>query len=265
MNLEDIDKNENNLYYVQTEENMNNFEKEDNIKLSVPMIFLLGLFPGVIILIIAFILSSPAIGINLSIYFSIMLAIAFGLIPTELGILKYFAWKNKKKIKDLITYNEKTPLIRMILSIIIPSLIALGIFMFFSQYEIKLWGNLFDFIPEWFKLYNVVIAELDYLKLWLILAIVFNGLLGPFVEEVYFRGFLLPRMNKFGKLAPFVNVVIFSLYHFFSPWENITRILAVTPLAYSVWINKNIRIGIIVHCTLNTLSCIGAIITVIVL
>jgi len=62
----------------------------------------------------------------------------------------------------------------------------------------------------------------------------------------------------FGKLAPFVNVILFSVYHFFTPWEVITRILAITPLAYSVWINKNVKIGIIVHCSLNTLSCIGA-------
>ena len=244
---------------------MDILEKDDNIKLSVPIIFLLGLFPGVIILLIAFILSSPTIGINFSIYLSIMLAIAFGLVPTELGILKYFAWKNKKKIKDLILYREKTPLIKMIISIIIPFIFALSVFIIISQYELKLWGNLFNFIPEWFKLYNVKIIELNYLKLSLILALILNGLLGPFVEELYFRGFLLPRMNKFGKFAPFVNAVIFSLYHFFSPWENITRILAVTPLAYSVWINKNIKIGIIIHCSLNTLSCIGAIISVIAL
>ena len=244
---------------------MDILEKDDNIKLSVPMIFLLGLFPGVIILLIAFILSSPTIGINFSIYLSIMLAIAFGLVPTELGILKYFAWKNKKKIKDLILYREKTPLIKMIISIIIPFIFALSVFIIISQYELKLWGNLFNFIQEWFKLYNVKIIELNYLKLSLILALILNGLLGPFVEELYFRGFLLPRMNKFGIFAPFVNVVIFSLYHFFSPWENITRILAVTPLAYSVWINKNIKIGIIIHCSLNTLSCIGAIISIIAL
>jgi membrane protease YdiL (CAAX protease family) len=247
------------------EEKMDILEKDDNIKLSVPMMFLLGLFPGVIILLIAFILSSPTIGINFSIYLSIMLAIAFGLVPTELGILKYFAWKNKKKIKDLILYREKTPLIKMIISIIIPFIFALSVFIIISQYELKLWGNLFNFIPEWFKLYNVKIIELNYLKLSLILALILNGLLGPFVEELYFRGFLLPRMNKFGKFAPFVNVVIFSLYHFFSPWENITRIIAVTPMAYSVWINKNIKIGIISHCSLNTLSCIGAIISVITL
>ena len=94
---------------------------------------------------------------------------------------------------------------------------------------------------------------------WLtvILGIIFNGLLGPFVEELYFRGFLLPRMNLLGKFAPLVNAVFFSIYHFFSPWENITRIIALTPLVYTVWHKKNIRIGIFVHCGMNTLSMIS--------
>ena len=76
---------------------MNNSEKNLEIKLSVPMIIILGLFPGVIIFGIAFIFSSPIFRLNFSIYLSIMLAIVFGLVPIELGILKYFALKNKKK------------------------------------------------------------------------------------------------------------------------------------------------------------------------
>jgi len=76
--------------------------ENDEKNLSLPMATFLGLFPGVIILLIAFIFSSPMFGINFSIYLSILLAIVLGLIPVELGVLKYFAWKNNKKIKDII-------------------------------------------------------------------------------------------------------------------------------------------------------------------
>ena len=95
------------------------------------------------------------------------------------------------------------------------------------------------------------------MTLTIVMSFLFNGLLGPFTEEIYFRGFLLPRMNKLGKAAPFVNVALFSLYHFFTPWENISRILALTPIAYIVWYKKDIRIAIWFHCTLNLLSCVG--------
>ena len=48
---------------------------------------------------------------------------------------------------------------------------------------------------------------------------------GPIVEELYFRGYLLPRMEWMGRWAPLVNVSLFSLYHFWSPWQILGRIL----------------------------------------
>jgi membrane protease YdiL (CAAX protease family) len=241
---------------------MDNFDKNDVIKLSLPMIIFLGLFPGIIILLIAFIFTTPIFGINFSLYLSIMLAIIIGLIPTELGILKYFAWKNNKKIKDILPYKEKMPVKKMVLPIVIPFIFALAVFILFAPYELKIWGNVFDFFPDWFKLYKVNFSELNYLKFTFVLALIFNGFLGPFVEEIYFRGFLLPRMSKLGGFAPLVNAILFSVYHFFSPWENISRIIAITPISYAVWKHKDLRIDIITHCSLNILSVIGLIISV---
>jgi len=238
---------------------MCNIKDTDEFKFSVLAIIFLSLFPGVIMLLLALFFSSPNIGINLPFILSILLAILFGLIPIELGIMKYFAWKNNKKIRDLILYKEKTSLKNILLSIIIPLTIAILIFIFFPEIEGKLWKNTFSFFPDWAKesdRFNF--GETKYLTLILILNFILNGFFGPLVEELYFRGFLLPRMKMFGRLSPLVNVILFSVYHFFTPWENITRILAITPLAYSVWINKNVKIGIIIHCSLNTLACIGA-------
>jgi len=154
------------------------------------------------------------------------------------------------------------PAKKMILPIVIPFVFALAVFMLFAPFELKLWGSLFDFIPDWFKLYKINFNELKYLKITLVLALIFNGFLGPIVEEIYFRGFLLPRMKNLGIFAPLVNSIIFSVYHFFSPWENISRIIAISPIAYIVWKHKDLRLDIITHCSLNTLSVIGLIISV---
>lgn len=237
---------------------MDNIKETDELVFSIPAIIFLTLFPGIIMLLLAFLFSSPAIGINLPFILSIFLAILFGLVPIELGIIKYFARKTNKKIKDLILFKEKIPLKKYIPSIMIPFVIALPIFIFLPEIEKLLWGNVFNFFPEWAKIDRFMSNETKYLTLILVLNFILNGFLGPLVEELYFRGFLLPRMTMFGKAAPLVNTILFSVYHLFTPWENITRILAVTPLAYSVWLNKNIKIGIIIHCSLNTLGCIGA-------
>jgi len=227
-------------------------------KLSIPMIFFLGLVPGLVILFWAFLFSSPFFGINFSIVLSIMLAVILGLIPTELGILKFIARKENKKIKDLILYKNKTTKLRLFLSIIIPFMISGLAFSLISSYELKLW-KIFDFVPDWFRIERTNLQEMKYLKITVILAFIFNGFLGPIVEEIYFRGYLLPRMGVFGKFAPLINSIIFSLYHFFTPWQNITRIVGVTPMVYSVWINKDIKIGIIVHCLGNIIGSLGMI------
>jgi membrane protease YdiL (CAAX protease family) len=225
-------------------------------RLSIPMIFLLGLLPGLVILFLAILFSNPFFDINFSIVLSLMLAIILGLIPTELGILKIIAWKENKKIKDIILYKNKTPKMKLFLSIIVPFIILGAAFSIIPSLEIKLW-KIFDFVPDWFRAEKANLQEIKYLKLTVILTFFFNGIFGPIVEEIYFRGYLLPRMSIFGKFAPLINGIIFSLYHFFTPWQNITRIVGVTPMVYSVWLNKNIKIGIIVHCLGNIIGSMG--------
>jgi membrane protease YdiL (CAAX protease family) len=85
--------------------------------------------------------------------------------------------------------------------------------------------------------------------------IALNGIAGPLVEELYFRGYLLPGISRYGTLGSAVlNVILFSIYHFFSPWGNITRIVALIPLIYVVARKRNIYLSIWVHCCLNTIG-----------
>jgi hypothetical protein len=85
----------------------------------------------------------------------------------------------------------------------------------------------------------------------------FVAFLGPLVEELYFRGYLLPRMN--GKLGPLLHSFLFAAYHVFTPWMIITRTIGLLPLIYAVK-HKNIYVGIIVHILLNTIDVAAGII-----
>jgi len=228
----------------------------DEEKLSIPKIIILGLAPGLVILFWAFVFSNPFFGIKFPILLSLIFAVILGLIPVELGILKFIALKENKKIKDIIIYKNKTPIKIFILSILITFIFAGIVFVILSKYEMKLW-KIFDFVPDWFRLEKTNLDEINNPKIIVILVLIFIGFLGPIVEEIYFRGYLLPRMGVFGKFAPLINTVIFSIYHFFTPWQNITRIIGITPMVYSVWKNKDIRIGIIVHCLCNVFGNIG--------
>ena len=81
-----------------------------------------------------------------------------------------------------------------------------------------------------------------------------NGVVGPIVEELYFRGYLLPRMDRLGRWAPLVNVSLFSLYHFWSPWQVLARILGIGPMVFAVRWKRNVYLGILIHCALNLIG-----------
>lgn len=87
--------------------------------------------------------------------------------------------------------------------------------------------------------------------------LVFAGFVAPVVEELYFRGHLLPGISRLGVWAPVVSVALFTLYHFESPWEGPGRFVMVLPMVYAVWHTRSVRLGIIVHVVLNTLSALA--------
>lgn len=227
-------------------------------KFNIHQIILYHLLPGIPILLIVIVFANPVWGFGLPIILSLMFAILLGLIPTQLGILLLTARRERKKLKDILFFKEKMTPAKTVLWSLPCFLFSLFVFIGLSGIEHPIW-TIFNWVPEWFRIDKFDIGTMNpfVLKLTLIFYFVFNGILGALVEELYFRGFLLPRMAKLGRLAPLVNAVLFSLYHFFTPWENITRVIALIPFIYAVWYKKNIRIGILVHCTLNILSGIG--------
>jgi uncharacterized protein len=78
--------------------------------------------------------------------------------------------------------------------------------------------------------------------------------LGPFVEELYFRGYLLPRIGRYGAWASLINVSLFASYHLWKPWDAINLIIVLAPMVYAVWRLKEIRVGIAVHIALNSMA-----------
>jgi membrane protease YdiL (CAAX protease family) len=116
----------------------------------------------------------------------------------------------------------------------------------------------FSWLPAWY-LQPVGLADVTRYptSAWvatLVAYMVLNGVAGPVTEELYFRGWLLPRMSRFGRWAPLANATLFSLYHFWAPWQNLSRILLVVPWAYTVWWKRNIYLGILMHCAIDVIG-----------
>ena len=89
------------------------------------------------------------------------------------------------------------------------------------------------------------------------LLLVGTVVVSPVVEELYFRGFLLPRMSpRLGAAAPVTHAVLFAAYHLWTPWLLVTRAIAILPLVYAVRRTRSVRVGIAAHMVINTVDLV---------
>ncbi len=191
---------------------------------------------------------------------AILMAILFVLVPVELGILFL---EGKKSIgtwslKGIVLNREPLPVWQYV--VFVPLLIGwCGLaFIGLGDMDAAIIRDYFSWLPAWLTISSEpeVLAQYSHSTIvtTVIAGFLLNGLAGPLVEELYFRGFLLPRIPASPGWAPLINVALFSLYHFFSPWQNITRILALIPMVYTVAWKRNIYLSMVTHCTVNILG-----------
>lgn len=90
------------------------------------------------------------------------------------------------------------------------------------------------------------------------------AVLAPVVEELFFRGLLLPRMRRvFGKWDFVVNGAMFGLYHLHQPWSMPASVIdGVVTQAYPARRFRSIWISLITH-TAPSLLIIGIILALV--
>ena len=225
----------------------------------------LHLLPGALITLFFALTAPVARGLGFPSLLAIFLAIPFVLIPFELGYLLREGRRRNGRIslEGVVVYREPIPLWQFVLLVIALFLWSGVAFGLIGLLDPLLVERLFRWLPDWFFLNEDLSAypRPVLLGIWA-LGLVGNGLAAPVVEELYFRGYLLPRISRFGGWAPLINTVLFSLYHFFTPWQLLGRILALLPMVYAVWWRRNIYIGIAVRCMGNTVKMIALLLTI---
>ena len=95
-----------------------------------------------------------------------------------------------------------------------------------------------------------------------VLYFLLNVIIYPIIEELFFRGVLTNKLKKYDYLAPIFVTVIFSLYHFWLPFDNLFRITAFILPSILVYKYNDIRISIGFHCACNLFSTISFIMAV---
>jgi uncharacterized protein len=229
-------------------------------QLRLPTLLVLFLVPGALMTVV-YVLMAPVVETaGFPPIAALLLAILVVLLPIELGVVLRAGSDQPQRIRSVVPYLWPLPIrdwLWLVPVLVVAAFVGFGLSM---AYEPAVIDSLFGWLPDWFVRPIDPDRVGDYSReVWLITLaayFVLNGFAGPIVEELYFRGYLLPRMEWMGRWAPLVNVSLFSLYHFWSPWQILGRILGFGPTVYAVHWKENVYLGMVVHCTLNTLGII---------
>ena len=218
---------------------------------------ILHLLPGILVGCFFLLARQPVANMGYPSVIALILAYALILIPVELGYLLY---QGKKKtgrftLRGIISYRNSIPWWQYLVWVLIIFIATGAIVTSLKPVDAFLQERLFFWMPD----INYGLDG-DYSTKTLIvtysMVFIFGAVLTPLVEELYFRGYLLPRMK--GKYAPLFHSFLFATQHVLEPWMIITRTLGFLPILFGVK-KKNIYMGIIVHILCNMVNVVTGI------
>lgn len=214
---------------------------------------------GVVILMVYLMIGKMIIDMGYPGLTTLLLIELFVLTPI---VMIHLTWKGKIlngtfSLKNVIGFDEKLSFGQYIKWSIIGVIGCTVIYVPLFPVGLYLRENVFFWLPQWYFDPTFGTNNIELIANTFLIAIFVDGLLAPIVEEVFFRGYLLPRMSYLKKWTPIVNGTLFGLYHFWQPHNYLAIIGVGIILSYIVWKKKNVYLGIIIHCTINIIGAIG--------
>jgi hypothetical protein len=226
-------------------------------KIPGPLLLVLNLLPGLILGGSFLLLSGVFVRHGLPGYLALLVLIPVCLAPIELGIMLFWSarYAGSRSLFRAIAYNRKgtaADYTGLPLVLFLGVLLVLLAFRPITQY---FHTHLTFWLPVWATQEALItgLASSSPIQrsIFLGLAVLLSGFVAPVVEELYNRGFLLPRMEHWGWGAPVLNSLLFALQHFYFP-ENVPLVFVTfIPISYVVMVKKDWRIGFIVHSLIN--------------
>ncbi len=159
-------------------------------------------------------------------------------------------------LKEIVLYQEPMPLWQYFVWVPLFTIAAFIINGLTSPIGTVLLNSL-PWLPEWFEMRDLsmlAIYSRPALLATFALYLLLNGIAAPIIEEMYFRGYLMPRLARFGRWTPLVEVALFTIYHIWQPYYWITQFFSMLPVVAAVGWKRNIKLGIAVHMMLNLIG-----------
>ncbi len=191
--------------------------------------------------------------------FAFLLVILLIDIPFMLGVMikEGKRLNGRMSLDGVILYREKLSAKTFGLIFISTFVLVYLLIMLVTPISTFLAENIFSGLPQWLFLEEQTQYEAyakNILVAVFLLQLVLTGIVLPWVEELYFRGYLLPRISRYGKWTPLISGILFGLYHSWQLFGFPTVFLLGVVLGYVVWWKKDIRLSITLHVIANSFS-----------
>ncbi|NIV28678.1 MAG: CPBP family intramembrane metalloprotease [Anaerolineae bacterium] len=187
-----------------------------------------------------------------------LLAVLLVDLPVLLGVMLYEGRKlnGRFSLEGVVLYREKVSWKTFVLIFVGAFVVLYVLMMLVTPISTVLTERVSSWLPDWMFLEEQTQYQAyarNVLLVTFTLQLVLTGVVLPWVEELYFRGCLLPRLSRHGKWAPLLGGLFFGLYHVWQLFGFPTVFLLGTALGYVVWWKRDIRISIGLHVFANAL------------
>ncbi len=188
-----------------------------------------------------------------------LLAILLVDLPVLLGVMLFEGKKQNGRfsLDGVVLYREKVSWGTFALVFIGSFVVVFLLITLITPINSFLTERIFSGLPDWMFLDEQSQYE-AYAKSVLIvtftLQLVLTGVVLPWVEELYFRGYLLPRISRYGMWAPLISGLLFGLYQSWQAFGFATMFLLGAALGYVVWWKRDIRLSISLHVFANAFA-----------
>ena len=221
--------------------------------------FILHIMPGVLVTISFVLLKSITDSIGYPPLLAFLLAILFIDIPILLGVMLFEGKKQNGRLslKGVVLYREKISW-GMFALIFVGAFVGVYVLVtLITPVNTFLTEKFFSGLPKWIFLdeqsqymaftKNVLVTTFAF-------HLVLTGLVLPWIEELYFRGYLLPRISRFNWWAPVISGLFFGLYHSWQSFGFLTVFLLGAILSTIVMWKRDIRLSIGLHVCANAFA-----------
>ena len=193
---------------------------------KISLSFLYHLFPGFSVFLSFLLINNSIIQLGFNSNISLAISFLFVGIPIQLFIIfkKGYNINGKLSLDKVIFYRTKIPAFQLFLYVLLFIPYAFMVVLYIEPINNFILQNYFYWIPESFNIENSQINNnLTITIVGFTLLIFIDGVLNPIVEELYFRGFLMPRLSRYLYFSAFISAFLFFNFSFLVSLEYFTN------------------------------------------